>query len=167
MINIRTAVATLTAAAMTLLASCSSPDETATGRSPSATSSTTATSVSSSMAEGTTTEGATYVACRALADDKELAAFWSDINNTGSTSGARGMLAGMAVMQLGRYTSDPAVDPAVVSAMSTAVTEMGNLNQEIAGGVEFDVERFRGIITPVVTACQQAGVDMSVPEQPR
>lgn len=149
--------------AVSLLAGCSSSDEpdTAADR-------TTATSSSDPVVDTSSTTtpqaaAATTEACRSLADDEDLAAFWHDINNGGSTTGARGMLAGQAVMKLGIYSSNAAVDPTVSAAMNTAVTEMGNMNTEIADGIaEFDIERFRGIITPVVNACTGAGVDMSV-----
>jgi outer membrane murein-binding lipoprotein Lpp len=157
-ITIRTVAAA--AAAVVLLAGCSSTDDTGSvaDRSTTTNSSTSASSSSAPAADRATTE-----ACRSLADDRDLAAFWRDIANTGTTTGARGMLAGAAVMKLGAYTADPAVEPAVAAVMTTAVTEMGNLNQDIAGGAQFDVDRFRNIITPVVTACEQAGVDMAVP----
>jgi hypothetical protein len=163
-ITTRTA-ATAAAAVAMLLAGCSSTDDTNSAADrPSTASSSTTTAVVVSSSTASAADSATTEACRALADDPNLAAFWSDINNTGTTTGARGQQAGMAVMKLGAYTSDPAVDATVTTAMSTAVTEMGDMNQEIAAGTAFDVERFRNIITPVVTACQQAGVDMAVDE---
>lgn len=152
------------AAALFLLAGCSGTDEASPAVDQPSTSTSSTTAVTTNSSTAPTADGATTEACRSLADDQDLAAFWSDINNTGTTTGARGMLAGMAVMKLGKYSSDPAVDPAVSKAMSESVTEMGTMNQEIAGGTQFDVERFRAIITPVVTVCQDAGVDMSIPE---
>lgn len=152
-------------AAVALLAGCSSPEQSdASGPSTSASSEPVVT-ISSITSPPATAGQATTEACRALADDKELAAFWHDINNTGTTTGARGMLAGQAIMNLGLYSSNPAVDPTVSASMITAVTEMGNMNTEIADGVaKFDVQRFKEIITPVVNACMAAGVDMAVTE---
>lgn len=156
-------VAGITAAAGMLLTGCSSSDSTA---SPGPTQ--TSTTVPSTSVTATTTSAAdstTTNACRSLADNEDLKEFWHEVNNSPAVTGALAMRAGMAVMQLGVYADDTAVDPTVASAMSTAVTEMGNMNQEIAdNSATFDIERFRGIVTPVVDACLDAGVDMAVTE---
>lgn len=149
------------AAVAAVVTGCSSePDTTpAAATGPVTTSSTTAaeTTATSPAANAVTTG-----ACRSLADDEDLKKFWSDLANQGVTTGAQGMLAGMAVMRLGTYTPDPALDPAVADAMESAITAVGDMNVARASGAEFDVEGFRGAITPVVTACQDAGVDMAV-----
>ncbi|MGB3443970.1 MAG: hypothetical protein WBA97_34980 [Actinophytocola sp.] len=144
------------AAAAVLVTGCSTNDNTAAA--PPSSRSTSTTSETSAAAANTTTTDA----CRSLADDQNLKKFWADLANQGATTGAQGMLAGMAVMRLGKYTPDPDLDPAVADAMESAVTAVGDMNVERAAGAEFDVERFRDAITPVVAACQDAGVDMAV-----
>ncbi|WP_424231822.1 hypothetical protein [Actinophytocola sp.] len=145
------------AAAAVLVTGCSTNDDTEAAQPPSRSTSTTPDTSAAPAADPVTTD-----ACRSLADDQNLKKFWSDLANQGVTTGAQGMLAGMAVMRLGKFTSDPDLDPAVADAMESAVTAVGDMNVERADGAEFDVEQFRDAITPVVTACQDAGVDMAV-----
>jgi hypothetical protein len=142
------------AAAAALVTGCSSGDDAEAAPPPSRTPASTTTA---DTANTVTTD-----ACRSLADDQDLKKFWSDLANQGATTGAQGMLAGMAVMRLGKYTPDPELAPPVADAMESAVTAVGDMNVERAAGAEFDVERFRNAITPVVTACEDAGVDMAV-----
>lgn len=167
MITIRQAAACAAGAVsvIMLLASCSSSDDsTAAADQPSTTSSSPPAASTSSSTTTFAADDATTEACRSLAEDEDLAEFWKQVNNQPAVRGWVAMRASMAVMRLGKYTPDPAVESSVSTAMATAVTEMGNMNQEIADGGQFDIERFRGIVTPVVQACQNAGVDMSIPE---
>lgn len=106
---------------------------------------------------------ATIDGCRSLATHERLNAFWRKIANGETVTGYDATLAAMAVMGLGKWDSDPDLDPSVADAMTTAVRNMMSMNQGLAAGAPFDVARFKGILTPVVTACQDAGVDMAVP----
>jgi hypothetical protein len=151
----------IAAFAVALLGGCSSADDAAKAdaspRPAGATSSAAPSISASSPVSAATTE-----ACRSLADDKDLAKFWHEVNNSPTVPGSLAIQATTAVMNLGMYTADSTVEPAVSAAMAQAVTDMGVFNQEWSGGVAFDIERFRGIVTTVVTACEDAGVDMAV-----
>ncbi len=156
----RHALAVLTgAAAAAVIVACSSPTD---AKEPAKTVTKTAeTSVVTSAAPRPS--GATIDACRSLATDKPLAEFWHEVAHSPTVSGTLAMLAGNAVMSLGRYTTNPDVDPDVLLTMADSVDQMGDMNQEIANGTaQFDIDRFKGIITPVVTVCEDAGVDMTV-----
>lgn len=109
--------------------------------------------------------GVTTDACRSLATDEGLAEFWRKLHNGEAVYGWDAQRASLAVLKLDLYASRPGVDPDVALTMSDSVDQMGDMNLEIAGGTaEFDVDRFKGIITPVVTVCEGVGVDMTVPE---
>lgn len=104
----------------------------------------------------------TIDACRSLATNESLAEFWRKIANGEQVIGADATLAGTAVTDLGQWVNSPELDVTVKGAMASAVLLMAAMNQDRLNGVPFDVERFRSIVTPVVTACQDAGVDMAV-----
>jgi hypothetical protein len=151
------AYATAALAVTAALASCSGDSEAA----PGTTTKTITASPTSGENEAISAE--TIIACRSLADDKNLAEFWHKVNNSEAVYGWDAQPATMAVMQMDQYAADPDVDTAVADVMKTAVVEMGNMNEEMASGsTEFDIDRFRNIITPVVTACEDADVDMTV-----
>ena len=104
----------------------------------------------------------TTEACRTLVEDDDLAWFRE---NAGAPGKDRSVRAAIAVGSLGEYLPDPAVDPAVAEAMSHATVEVRRMNHDDATrAVPFDGKRFRDAIEPVVTACERAGVDMSVPQ---
>lgn len=99
----------------------------------------------------------TIAACRSLADDEGLAEFWREVANNGSASAPAAMRAIGAVQRLELYTSDPEVAPDVQAAMKTATEAVAN-----GAMTPMDVDKFRGVVTPVVDACQAEDIDMSV-----
>jgi cytochrome c556 len=160
--TVRLCAAALAAAALALLAGCSNGDDSAGSDRAASTAATT--SVTSVVVTAPIANADTIDACRSLATNEPLKQFWHEMNNGGTVMGTLAVEAGLAVMNLGRYASDPDLDADVAAVMSNAVKGMGDMNQERAGGASFDVEQFRDIITPIVTQCQAAGVDMAVPD---
>jgi hypothetical protein len=119
-----------------LKAGCSNGDDSA--GSDRATSTAATTSVTSVVVTAPTANADTIDTCRSLAINEPLRQFWHEMNNGGTVMGTLAVQARLAVMNFGRYASDPDLDADVAAVMSNAVEEMGDMNQERAGGASFD-----------------------------
>lgn len=115
-----------------------------------------------STTAATVVDAITADACRSIATDERLSGFWRKVANGEAVIGADAVLAGGAITDLEQYTGSPELPPAVADAMRTATREVRAMLA--ADMSSFDIDAFKAAITPVVTECQDAGIEMTVPD---
>jgi hypothetical protein len=153
-------VAVLVALAILLLSGCS------TGTRTNAPPPSTVTVTSAAPNTKAAVSAETIAACRSLAEDKHLAAYWRLVGNANGKElppSEEQHLALFAVERLDRFTKDPLVDDVVGSTMRAAARGADELSDEWVETGKLDPDRFRSLITPIVNACQAHEIDMSVP----
>lgn len=127
---------------------------------PPATTTTTSAAPTSSSSTATapvsTASTETVQACRALADDQELAAYWEKVSAGGADASAS-VSAANAIRSLEVYLPTPGVEPTVVDAVKAATDAVA-----ADGTLPGRPEEFRAVVTPIVNACIAADVDMEV-----
>jgi hypothetical protein len=114
--------------------------------------------------------GPTEAACLKLAQDSDLAEFWRQVPKGPQVTApfpVKGNLllavrSGLrAVASLDTTAAAPNVQAPVAEAMRTAAAQAAQMQHDVDLAGKFDTRAFTAMVTPVVTACQDAGVDMA------